>query len=66
MGLSDKFSEWKGRLSEAAAEAQGKAGELLEQAKESPLGEQAGEAARNARDRAQEAYENFKNERDGR
>ncbi|WP_155830086.1 hypothetical protein [Glycomyces tenuis] len=60
--MGDKFNEWKDRLSGAAEDAQGKAGELLDQAKESSIGEQAGEAAQNAKDKAQETFENFKNQ----
>jgi hypothetical protein len=61
MGLGDRFGEWKDRLSEAAEGAQAKAEELIEQAKESSIAEQAGEVAQNAKLKAREIYEDIKN-----
>ncbi|WP_156926169.1 hypothetical protein [Glycomyces arizonensis] len=63
--MADKFGEWKDRLSGAAEDAQDKAGEMIDRAKDSQTGEQMGDAVQNAKDKARESYENFKNERGG-
>ncbi|THV30826.1 YtxH domain-containing protein [Glycomyces paridis] len=57
MGLLDKFNELKDMITGAVDEAKGQAGEMLGDATETPLAEQAGEAVQQAEDAAQGAGE---------
>lgn len=57
MGLLDKFNEFKDMVTGAVDEAKGQAGEMLGDATDVPLADQAGEAAQQAEETVQGAGE---------